>query len=117
MKSRTVLNIALFIAIIAAVLSLIGFVLAFIVKGEQVYVPIGKNYYKTLEGTTSEEKKETFYFGKNPNNMSSANIFDSSSRFIALTEQQNTDTVEEKVSQEIADFDNLSPSNAIYLHY
>lgn len=28
-----------------------------------------------------------------------------------------TDTVEEKVSQEIADFDNLSPSNAIYLHY
>ena len=96
MKSRTVLNIALFIAIIAAVLSLIGFVLAFIVKGEQVYVPIGKNYYKTLEGTTSEEKKETFYFGKNPNNMSSANIFDSSSRFIALTEQQNTDTVEEK---------------------
>lgn len=28
-----------------------------------------------------------------------------------------TDTVEEKVSQEIEDFDNLSPSNAIYLHY
>ena len=28
-----------------------------------------------------------------------------------------TDTVEEKVSQEIADFDNLSPSNAFYLHY
>ena len=95
MKSRTVLNIALFIAIAAAVLSLIGFMLAFVVKGEQVYVPIGKNYYKTLEGTGSEEKKENFYFGKNPNNMSAANIFDSSSRFIALTDQQNTDTVEE----------------------
>ena len=95
MKSRTVLNIALFIAIAAAVLSFIGFLLAFVVKGEQVYVPIGKNYYKTLEGTGSEEKKENFYFGKNPNNMSAANIFDSSSRFIALTEQQNTDTVEE----------------------
>ena len=95
MKSRTVLNIALFIAIAAAVLSFIGFLLAFVVKGEQVYVPIGKNYYKTLEGTGSEEKKENFYFGKNPNNMSAANIFDSSSRFIALTEQQTTDTVEE----------------------
>jgi len=95
LKSRTVLNIALFIAIIAAVLSFIGFLLAFVVKGEQVYVPIGKNYYKTLEGTSSEEKKENFYFGKNPNNMSAANIFDSSSRFIALTEQQTTETVEE----------------------
>ena len=95
MKSRTVLNIALFIAIAAAVLSLIGFLLAFVVKGEQVYVPIGKSYYKTLEETPSEEKKETFYFGKNPNNMSAANIFDSSSRMIALTEQQNTSTVEE----------------------
>ena len=95
LKSRTVLNIALFIAIAAAVLSFIGFLLAFVVKGEQVYVPIGKNYYKTLEGTGSEEKKENFYFGKNPNNMSAANIFDSSSRFIALTEQQSTDTVEE----------------------
>ena len=95
LKSRTVLNIALFIAIAAAVLSFIGFLLAFVVKGEQVYVPIGKNYYKTLEGTGSEEKKENFYFGKNPNNMSAANIFDSSSRFIALTEQQTKDTVEE----------------------
>ena len=95
MKSRTVLNIALFIAIVAAVLSFVGFMLAFVVKGEQVYVPVGKNYYKTLEGTTTEEKKENFYFGKNPNNMSAANIFDSSSRFIALTEQQTTDTVEE----------------------
>ena len=95
MKSRTVLNIALFIAIAAAVLSFVGFMLAFVVKGEQVYVPIGKNYYKTLEGTTTEEKKENFYFGKNPNNMSAANIFDSSSRYIALTEQQNTGTVEE----------------------
>lgn len=95
LKSRTVLNIALFIAIAAAVLSFIGFLLAFVVKGEQVYVPIGRNYYKTLEGTGSEEKKENFYFGRNPNNMSAANIFDSSSRFIALTEQQNTETVEE----------------------
>ena len=95
MKSRTVLNIALFIAIAAAVLSFIGFLLAFVVKGEQVYVPVGRNYYKTLEGTATEEQKENFYFGKNPNNMSAANIFDSSSRFIALTEQQNTETVEE----------------------
>ena len=95
LKSRTVLNIALFIAIAAAVLSFIGFLLAFVVKGEQVYVPVGKNYYKTLEGTTTEEKKENFYFGKNPNNMSSANIFDSSSRMIALTEQHSTETVEE----------------------
>ena len=95
LKSRTVLNIALFIAIVAAVLSFIGFVLAFVVKGAQVYVPVGKNYYKTMEGNTDEEKKESFYFGKNPNNMSAANIFDSSSRFIALTEQQTTDTVEE----------------------
>ena len=85
----------MFIAIAAAVLSFVGFMLAFVVKGEQVYVPIGKNYYKTLEGTTTEEKKENFYFGKNPNNMSAANIFDSSSRYIALTEQQNTGTVEE----------------------
>lgn len=95
MKSRTVLNIALFIAISAAVLSFVGFLLAFVVKGEQVYVPIGKNYYKTMEGGESEEKKESFYFGKNPNNMSAANIFDSSSRFISLTEQQTTETVEE----------------------
>ena len=95
LKSRTVLNIALFIAIAAAVLSFVGFVLAFVVKGEQVYVPVGKNYYKTMEDTGSEEKKESFYFGKNPNNMSAANIFDSNSRFIALTEQQTTDTVEE----------------------
>ena len=95
MKSRTVLNIALFIAIVAAVLSFIGFMLAFVVKGEQVYVPVGKNYYKTMEGNSGEEKKESFYFGKNPNNMSAANIFDSSSRFIALTDQQTTDTVEE----------------------
>ena len=54
LKSRTVLNIALFIAISAAVLSFVGFLLAFVVKGEQVYVPIGKNYYKTMEGGESE---------------------------------------------------------------
>ena len=85
----------MFLAIVAAVLSFIGFVLAFVVKGEQVYVPIGKNYYKTMEGNANEEKKESFYFGKNPNNMSTANIFDSSSRFIALTDQQPADTVED----------------------
>ncbi len=95
LKSRTVLNIALFFAIIAAVLSLVGFILSFVVKGEQVYVPVGKNYYKTLEDDGSEEKKESFYFGRNPNSMSAANIFDSSSRFIALAEQQTTETVEE----------------------
>ena len=96
MKSRTVLNIALFVAIVAAVLSLVGFMLAFVVKGNQVYVPVGKSYYKTMEDTGTEEKKESFYFGKNPNNMSAANIFDSTSRFISLTEQQSSDTVEEK---------------------
>lgn len=95
LKSRTVLNIALFVAITAAVLSFVGLILAFVVKGEQVYVPVGKNYYKTLDGNDNEEKKESFYFGKNPNNMSAANIFDSNSRFIALTEQQATETVEE----------------------
>ena len=63
MKSRTVLNIALFVAITAAVLSFVGLILAFVVKGEQVYVPVGKNYYKTLDGNDNEEKKESFYFG------------------------------------------------------
>lgn len=96
MKSRTVLNIALFVAIVAAVLAFIGFILAFVVKGDQVYVPIGKSYYKTMEDTGTEEKKENFYFGKNPNNMSTANIFDSTSRFISLTETQETATVEEQ---------------------
>ena len=96
MKSRTVLNIALFVAIVAAVLAFIGFILAFVVKGEQVYVPVGKSYYKTMEETGTEEKKENFYFGKNPNNMSAANIFDSTSRFISLTETQETATVEEQ---------------------
>ena len=72
-----------------------GFILSFVVKGEQVYVPVGKSYYKTMEGNGEEEKKESFYFGKNPNNMSAANIFDSSSRFIALTDQQSASTVEE----------------------
>ena len=95
-KSRTVLNIALFVAIVAAVLSLVGFTLAFVVKGNQVYVPIGKSYYKTMDETGTEEKKESFYFGKNPNNMSAANIFDSTSRLISLTEQQTAETVEEK---------------------
>lgn len=95
MKSRTVLNIALFIAIVAAVLSLMGFVLSFVVKGEQVYVPVGKSYYKTMEGNGEEEKKESFYFGKNPNNMSAANIFDSSSRLISLTDPQISGTVDE----------------------
>lgn len=95
LKSRTVLNIALFIAITVAVLSLMGFILSFVVKGEQVYVPVGKSYYKTMEEKGDEDKKESFYFGKNPNNMSAANIFDSSSRFISLTEQQGTATVEE----------------------
>ena len=95
MKSRTVLNISLFIAIIVAVLSLMGFVLALVVKGNQVYVPVGKSYYKLMEENAEEEKKESFYFGRNPNNMSAANIFDSSSRYIAFTEQQGTSTVEE----------------------
>lgn len=100
LKSRTVLNIALFIAIIVAVLSLMGFILSFVVKGEQVYVPVGKSYYKTMEGNGEEEKKESFYFGKNPSNMSAANIFDSSSRFIALTEQQGAATSVEE-SQDV----------------
>ena len=95
LKSRTVLNIALFIAIVVAVLSLMGFILSFVVKGEQVYVPIGKSYYKTMEGNGEEEKKESFYFGKNPNNMSAANIFDSSSRLISLTDPQISGSLDE----------------------
>lgn len=76
-----------------------GFILTFVVKGNQVYVPVGKSYYKAMEDNTEEEKKESFYFGRNPNNMSAANIFDSSSRYIALTEQHTAGSVEEKAAE------------------
>lgn len=100
MKSRTILNIALFAAIVLAVASFIGFMLAFVVKSEQVYVPIGKNYYKNAEESSSENKKENFYFGQNPNNMSTANIFDSNARSIVLNDHAAGENVEE-LQQEV----------------
>lgn len=93
LKSRTILNIALFAAIAMSTLALVGLILAFVVKENQVYVPIGKNYYKTLEDDGSE-KKESFFFGTNPSSMGAANIFDSESRTITLLDQQSSESSE-----------------------
>lgn len=85
MKSRTILNAALFISIVFAVASLVGLVLSFVVKGEQVFVPVSKSYYKSTAPESAESKKESFYFGQNSEKVSSSNVFDAAARSIALS--------------------------------
>ncbi|HNW82977.1 MAG TPA: type II secretion system protein GspC [bacterium] len=91
MKSRTILNVALFISIVFAVAAAIGFVLSFVVKGEQVFVPVSKNYYKSTAEENSDTKKESFYFGHSSETISSSNIFDAAARSIALSENNAGD--------------------------
>jgi len=86
MKSRTILNFGLFISISLAVASSLGFGINFLVKDAQVFVPIGKSYYKGSDDSLKKEKKESFYFGKNSSSVASNNIFDSEMRSITLAE-------------------------------
>lgn len=89
MKSRTILNIALFLAIVLSVFSLVGLLLNFVVRSDSVYVPVGKNYYKSTAEDESKEKKESFYFGQNPKNMS-ANIFDAGARELSVADASSS---------------------------
>ena len=88
MKSRTILNFGLFFSISLAVASSLGFAVNFLVKDSQVFVPIGKSYYKGDDESLKKEKKESFYFGKDSSSVASNNIFDSNMRAITLTESQ-----------------------------
>ncbi len=94
MKSRTILNAGLFISITFAIASAVGFILSFVVKDEQVFVPIGKSYYKSGDDET-ETKKESFYFGSNVEKVSSSNIFDAAMRNITVTENKVGETMGE----------------------
>jgi general secretion pathway protein C len=87
MKSRTILNFGLFFSISLAVASSLGFAVNFIVKDSQVFVPIGKSYYKGDDESLKTEK-ESFYFGKDSSSVASNNIFDSAMRSITLTESK-----------------------------
>ena len=86
MKSRTILNVGLFISIALAVASGFGFLINFAVKDAQVFVPIGKSYYKGDDEANKQSKKESFYFGQNSNAVASNNIFDSEMRTLTLAE-------------------------------
>ena len=88
MKSRTILNFGLFISISLAVASSLGFAVNFLVKDAQVFVPIGKSYYKDSDEGLQKEKKESFYFGKDSGSVASNNIFDAQMRSITLAESK-----------------------------
>lgn len=88
MKSRTILNFGLFMSISLAVASSIGFAVNFLVKDAQVFVPIGKGYYQSNDGSLKKENKESFYFGNNSSSVASNNIFDADKRSITLAEAQ-----------------------------
>ena len=109
MKSRTILNIALFLAIVLSVFSLIGLLLNFVVRSDSVYVPVGKNYYKSTTEEDSKEKKESFYFGQNPKNMN-ANIFDAGARELAVADASSSAATD--VTAEAPEL-----SNEDYLYY
>ncbi|MGI6394998.1 MAG: type II secretion system protein GspC [bacterium] len=95
MKSRTVLTIGLFISIIFVTASAVGLLLSFVIKGEQVFVPIGKSYYKDENGENEQQKRESFYFGGGAENISSSNVFDASMRTISVSESKVGETTEE----------------------
>ncbi|HSW60143.1 MAG TPA: type II secretion system protein GspC [bacterium] len=95
MKSRTILNAGLFISITFAIASTVGFLLSFVVKDEQVFVPIGKSYYKNGVEEDTETRKESFYFGSNVEKISSSNIFDVSMRNITVTDNKVGETTED----------------------
>jgi len=88
MKSRTILNFGLFFSISLAVASSLGFAVNFLVKDSQVFVPIGKSYYKGDDESLKKDKKESFYFGRDSSSVASNNIFDSNMRSINLTESK-----------------------------
>ena len=95
MKSRTVLNAGFFISITFAIASTVGFLLSFIVKDEQVFVPVGKSYYKNTVDDGSEGRKESFYFGSNVEKVSQSNIFDVGMRNITVSENKVGETTSE----------------------
>lgn len=88
MKSRTVLTAGLFIMITFAIASTVGFLLSFIVKDEQIFVPIGKSYYKNTLEDGVESRKESFYFGNNVDKVSQSNIFDAGMRSITVSDNK-----------------------------
>lgn len=88
MKSRTILNFGLFMSISLAVASSLGFAVNFLVKDAQVFVPIGKSYYKSGDDVLEKERKESFYFGENSGSVAANNIFDAENRSITLSESK-----------------------------
>ncbi|HPY13808.1 MAG TPA: type II secretion system protein GspC [bacterium] len=92
MKSRTILNVGLFISITFAIASTVGFLLSFVVKDEQVFVPIGKSYYRNGLEEDTEARKESFYFGSNVEKVSSSNIFDAAMRNITVADNKVGET-------------------------
>jgi general secretion pathway protein C len=89
MRSRTILNAALFFAIVFTVSSLIGFAVALAVKEEQVFVHVGKSYYSSTMETASEKAGKGFFnFGEESDNILSYNIFDAQNRMLTLPQMQ-----------------------------
>lgn len=89
MRSRTILNTGLFFSIVFAISSLIGFAFSVVVKDEQVFVHIGKNYFVSMEGDRSETSSRSFFnFGEESENILSYNIFDAENRSITLSTMQ-----------------------------
>ena len=101
MKSRMILNFGLFISISLAVASSLGFAVNFLVKDAQVFVPIGKSYYKDSDEGMKKDQSESFYFGKNSSSVASNNIFDAQKRAITLTESQVGNVAEENEVPEV----------------
>ncbi len=109
MRSRNILNAGLFLSIVFAISTLIGFVITMAVKEDQVFVPIGRSYYASTGSDVDDGISDSFFnFGEESDNILSYNIFDAEMRSITLAEMRSESAgdpggARERVSQASAD--------------
>ncbi len=88
-KSRTILNVALFCSIVFSMSSIIGFFISIGVKDDQVFVPVGRSYYaSTMEDALLRSGQGFFNFGDESDNILSYNIFNAENRLLTLPQMQ-----------------------------
>jgi type II secretion system protein C len=89
MRSRNILNAGLFFSIVFAVATLIGAIISFAVKDDQVFVHIGKSYYSSTDTKLENKAEQSFFnFGDDSENILSYNIFDAQNRLLTLSQMQ-----------------------------
>ncbi len=82
MKTRTVLNIFLFIVLTLLSFTAVQMILSVFGGASLVYTPVSKEYYKSMEGHTTTKKRELLAFATGKSTIARYNVFNSEERQI-----------------------------------